>query len=434
MAVPVRKIDETPLRFPKKMGYRMNNVARVIGGRDSTGALEGERIAPPNTSLTDIPRERLGPNATILKDAEVKKRWQSDRTFKLFLPLFGSFWVHVALGVLLANMRTIASEMMPDDSRFKPLEKLEVEMKLDIPKPPEPKEPEAPPKPEKPQKVAPAPQKAAPGPKVAQQPQPRPIPKAIPKMAMSAPPPPRVRPNGAPPSAPARAVSGGSPAPSNAPVAAAKALDFLSSGNPLKGLNTGAKGAFAPSAGRNFDPTRGVVNRASVGGVALGEGKGTAGAGPIRTGGKFVNGDGLGFGKTLAAGGTGVMGKVAAGQVYRPGGGGSSISGGGAVEASGPGSISQSEVTALLKRNMDKFRYCYEKSLLKDSSLAGVVKLSWTVSTSGKASGAQVVSSELNNNELHSCLMGVLTRLQFPPAKGGAVELKYPFVFRSSMY
>jgi outer membrane biosynthesis protein TonB len=324
-------------------------------------------------------------------------------------------------------MRTIATEVTSDESRFKIPNKIEVEMKLDIPKPPqpEPKEPE-------PQRK---PQKAAPGPKVAREPQPRPIPKAIPKVAMSAPPPPRVQPNGAPPSAPSRVVRGGSPAPSNAPAAsAAKALDFLSSGNPLKGLNTGAKGAFAPSAGRNFDPGRGVVNRANVGGVALGEGKGIPGAGPIRTGGKFVNGDGLGLGKSIAAGGTGVQGRVAAGQVYRPGGGGSSISGGGAVEASGPGSISQSEVTALLKRNMDKFRYCYEKSLLKDSSLAGVVKLSWSVSTSGKASGAQVVSSELNSNELHSCLMNALTRLQFPAAKGGAVELKYPFVFRSTMY
>jgi hypothetical protein len=172
--------------------------------------------------------------------------------------------------------------------------------------------------------------------------------------------------------------------------------------------------------------------------MKLGEDKGTGAAGPIRTGGKLLQGNGLGVGIGTREGrGTGVQARVASGQVHRGSGGGGpsgTIAAGGGVEASGPGSITESEVMATLKRNMDKFRYCYEKALLRDGTLAGVVKMAWTVNTSGGASNPNAVSSEINNSELHNCISKTLTSLRFPPAKGGNVEVKFPFVFKASAY
>ncbi len=112
-------------------------------------------------------------------------------------------------------------------------------------------------------------------------------------------------------------------------------------------------------------------------------------------------------------------------------------SGGGALGASlraqltlsGPGQLSESAIEKALSKHMDQLQFCYEKALLTDATLAGSVSLEWVIQTSGSASQLKVVRSQLNNGSLHSCLMGVIAKIQFPAPKGGPVTISYPFSF-----
>ena len=125
-----------------------------------------------------------------------------------------------------------------------------------------------------------------------------------------------------------------------------------------------------------------------------------------------------------------VQGKVAANEIYGRGSG--SLGSASGISMSGPGTLSESEIEKALAKFASKFQFCYEKSLMSDSTLGGNVRLQWNIDPGGGVSAAKVVQSQMNNTELHNCILGVLRQVPFPSPKGGSVTAKKTFNFKSS--
>lgn len=140
-----------------------------------------------------------------------------------------------------------------------------------------------------------------------------------------------------------------------------------------------------------------------------------------------------GFGSPKGKGLNDVQGKVSLTELYNAGsGGGSAFGEGTGLALSGPGDLSEAEIEKALSKFLGKFQFCYEKALLTDSSLAGNIRMQWTINENGSASGTKVLNSQMNNSALHSCIQGVLKDIPFPRPKGGPVTAKKIFSFKSS--
>lgn len=128
-----------------------------------------------------------------------------------------------------------------------------------------------------------------------------------------------------------------------------------------------------------------------------------------------------------------VQGKVSLDHLYSENGEpGAGLSGGKSIEMSGPGTISEALIEKALAKFLNRFQYCYEKALLTDASLGGNLVVQWTITTAGRATESKVVKSQLNNADLHKCVLKVLGEVPFPQPKGGAVQVKKTFAFSSA--
>jgi hypothetical protein len=97
-------------------------------------------------------------------------------------------------------------------------------------------------------------------------------------------------------------------------------------------------------------------------------------------------------------------------------------------EGSTSGSLDKSIIQRYIKRNAQKLSYCYEKRLLQNPSLAGTVRSSFEIAGDGTVSK---VTAKGFDREIDSCVVGVLSAIQFPKPKGGVVKVNYPFVFKA---
>ncbi len=126
-----------------------------------------------------------------------------------------------------------------------------------------------------------------------------------------------------------------------------------------------------------------------------------------------------------------VQGQVSSNEIYGHGAsGGMSAEGG--ISMSGPGSLTEDQIEKALSKFLTKFQFCYEKALITDSTLGGNLRLQWVIGSSGAVASAKVVQSELKNEALHSCILGILKTVPFPSPKGGEVIAKKTLSFKSS--
>jgi outer membrane biosynthesis protein TonB len=94
------------------------------------------------------------------------------------------------------------------------------------------------------------------------------------------------------------------------------------------------------------------------------------------------------------------------------------------------GSLSKAEVDKVIGKHWSKISRCYERGLRKSPNLSGKLTVSWKVTSSGKTAQVKQVLSSLGSPQVSQCIMKIIKKLRFPKPKGGAVKIKYPFVFK----
>jgi hypothetical protein len=172
----------------------------------------------------------------------------------------------------------------------------------------------------------------------------------------------------------------------------------------------GAKNISGPSTLANLSNKNGAGN---MSGPINTSGSRTIASGPVVSNGEI-------YGKE------GVRGKVSASGIYSAGGSGSF---GPAGSMAVSGNIDQNAVRQAIEKYMKKIQYCYERALLSKPKISGSLKMQWSIAPGGRASGVSVVSSALNDVNLHNCVSGVIAVIPFPSPKGGSATVSYPFNF-----
>lgn len=94
------------------------------------------------------------------------------------------------------------------------------------------------------------------------------------------------------------------------------------------------------------------------------------------------------------------------------------------------GTLDKADIEAVIKRNMNQLRYCYQRELTRDASLSGKITVKFVIAKDGTVSSATTRSTTMANKAVEDCLNGRFLKFQFPePAGGGIVIVSYPFVF-----
>ncbi len=161
-------------------------------------------------------------------------------------------------------------------------------------------------------------------------------------------------------------------------------------------------------------------------GTAIGGGLGLKGTGP----------GGGGTGGGIGIGSIGTNGKLGGtGQGY---GAGNGRLGGshktkaatvrpGSAEVSG--SLPAEVIQRIMRASAPRFRFCYQKALQADPTLAGRITVRFVIDRSGAVPSAKDAGSTLASPEVVSCVLSVITTLSFPAPEGGIVTVTYPFMF-----
>ncbi len=97
------------------------------------------------------------------------------------------------------------------------------------------------------------------------------------------------------------------------------------------------------------------------------------------------------------------------------------------------GSLTQEEIARVIRQNLSRFKYCYEKELNANPNLAGKIAINFTIAPTGDVPQARVSESQMGNSTVEDCTTRVMKSLKFPKPKGGGiVVVTYPFVFAST--
>ena len=94
------------------------------------------------------------------------------------------------------------------------------------------------------------------------------------------------------------------------------------------------------------------------------------------------------------------------------------------------GALDKSLIDAVIKRNMNQIRYCYQRELARDKALRGKITVKFVVAMDGTVTSATTKSTTMHNAAVESCINGRFLKFQFPePNGGGIVIVSYPFIF-----
>lgn len=97
------------------------------------------------------------------------------------------------------------------------------------------------------------------------------------------------------------------------------------------------------------------------------------------------------------------------------------------------GSLAKSEISRVIRRNLPRFKYCYEKQLSSNPNLSGKISIYFTIAPTGTVPKASVRETSMNSKAVEDCTVQVMKSLKFPePKGGGVVVVTYPFVFAST--
>ena len=90
------------------------------------------------------------------------------------------------------------------------------------------------------------------------------------------------------------------------------------------------------------------------------------------------------------------------------------------------GDLDPAIVRRYIKRNIQRIQYCYERELLRNPGLAGVVQSQFVIGANGSVAGATATGV---NEAVASCIATVIRNIEFPRPLTGTVQVRYPFAF-----
>jgi outer membrane biosynthesis protein TonB len=96
------------------------------------------------------------------------------------------------------------------------------------------------------------------------------------------------------------------------------------------------------------------------------------------------------------------------------------------------GELDPSIVAKEVRARLGAIKACYERALKRNPTLSGKVVVHWTITAAGTVSGIDVENDTMGDNEVASCIKGLIARWRFPAPAGGSVEVSFPFVFQAS--
>ena len=96
------------------------------------------------------------------------------------------------------------------------------------------------------------------------------------------------------------------------------------------------------------------------------------------------------------------------------------------------GELDPSLVSKEVRTRIGAIKACYERALKRNPNLSGKVKVRWTITAAGTVSAVEIEEDSMGDNEVSSCIKGLVSRWRFPAPSGGSVDVVYPFVFQSS--
>ena len=94
---------------------------------------------------------------------------------------------------------------------------------------------------------------------------------------------------------------------------------------------------------------------------------------------------------------------------------------------------SQASIKKVIDLESNRLKRVYETWLKRDPTLAGQLKIRFTIMPDGTVANVTVVSSTTKNSEFDETLVRYIKRWSFPAMEGGGspVEVVYPFVFEA---
>ena len=91
------------------------------------------------------------------------------------------------------------------------------------------------------------------------------------------------------------------------------------------------------------------------------------------------------------------------------------------------GDLDKAIVRRYMRRNTQKFQYCYEKKLLVDPRATGTVSTEFFITPEGTVASAHASGVD---PEVAECVADVIKQIEFPkPRGGGGVQVNYPLTF-----
>jgi pSer/pThr/pTyr-binding forkhead associated (FHA) protein len=97
------------------------------------------------------------------------------------------------------------------------------------------------------------------------------------------------------------------------------------------------------------------------------------------------------------------------------------------------GSMDPELLRKILREYIPQFRHCYQKELLGNDKIKGILELNFRITGSGKVSNIDVMAKDAQFSKNGSdCMAGVLNLIEFPkPQGGGVVDIRQPLNFVS---
>ncbi len=96
------------------------------------------------------------------------------------------------------------------------------------------------------------------------------------------------------------------------------------------------------------------------------------------------------------------------------------------------GELDPSLVSKEVRTRIGAIKACYERALKRNPNLSGKVKVRWTITAAGTVSAVEIEEDSMGDNEVASCIKGLVSRWRFPAPSGGSVDVVYPFLFQAA--